>query len=318
MPVTLAEASKNTLEALQMGIIDEFRKSSFLLDNLTFDNSVSPVGGGTTMTYSYTRLETQPTAQFREVNTEYTPHEVTRSRHSVDLKIFGGSYQIDRVIKDLGGIVNEVTLQSTQKVKAAVALFNDTVINGDSGVDAKAFDGLEVALTGSSTEWIPTATIDLSSSAAIDTGWAAFQDEFEEFLMTLDGKPSVIMANETAIAKIQAVARRAGQYQVTKDNFGQQIGSYNGIPLVDLGAKSGTNDPVIPIGADGTTSIYAARLALDGFHAVSTADGSPIKTWLPDYTTAGAVKTGEVEMLAAVALKATKAAAVMRNVKVKA
>lgn len=318
MPVTLQEASKNTLEALQMGIIDEFRKSSFLLDNLTFDNSVSPVGGGTTMTYSYTRLETQPTAQFREVNTEYTPHEVTKTRHSVDLKIFGGSYQIDRVIKDLGGIVNEVTLQSTQKVKAAVALFNDTVINGDAGVDAKAFDGLEVALAGSSTEWIPAAPIDLSSAAAIDSGWAAFQDEFEEFLMTVDGGVSVIMANKTTIAKIQAVARRAGQYQVTKDNFGRQIGSYNGIPLVDLGAKSGSNDPVIPIAADGTTSIYVARLALDGFHAVSTADGSPIKTWLPDYTTAGAVKTGEVEMLAAVALKATKSAAVMRNVKVKA
>ena len=43
-----------------------------------------------------------------------------------------------------------------------------------------------------------------------------------------------------------------------------------------------------------------------------------MRQWLPDYRTAGAVKTGEVEMVAAVALKATKAAGVMRKIKVKA
>ena len=66
----------------------------------------------------------------------------------------------------------------------------------------------------------------------------------------------------------------------------------------------------------GCTSLYAVRLGLDGFHAVSTSDSAPVKTWLPDYKTAGAVKKGEVEMIAAVALKASKAAGVMRKIKV--
>lgn len=43
---------------------------------------------------------------------------------------------------------------------------------------------------------------------------------------------------------------------------------------------------------------------------------SPVKTWLPDFTTSGAVKTGEVEMVAAVALEATKAAGALRKIKV--
>ena len=66
----------------------------------------------------------------------------------------------------------------------------------------------------------------------------------------------------------------------------------------------------------GLTSLYVARFGLDGFHGVSLAGQSPINTWMPDFTTAGAVKKGEVEMVAAVALKATKAAAVLRKVKV--
>ena len=41
-----------------------------------------------------------------------------------------------------------------------------------------------------------------------------------------------------------------------------------------------------------------------------------MQTWLPDFTTAGAVKKGEVEMNAAIVLKATKAAGVFRKIKV--
>ena len=317
MPVTLAEAKKNVQDDLQMGVIDEFAKSSFIMNNITFDDVVSPTGGGTTMTYGYTRLKTQPTADFREVNNEYSPQEVTKERFNVDLKIFGGSFQIDRVIADMGGIVSEVQLQMSQKIKAASALFNDTVINGDSGVNAKAFDGLEKAVTGSTTEFIPTSPIDLSDSTAVDNNWRVFLDLLDEFLMGLDGTPSMIAGNTKLIAKIRGIARRAGQYQVTQNGFGQQVESYAGIPLVDLGAKAGTNDPVSAINGSGETSLYAVRFGMDGFHGVAPTGNALIKTWLPDFTKAGAVKTGEVEMIAAVALKTTKAAGIFRKIKVK-
>lgn len=319
MPITLAEAQKNVQDALQAGVIDEFRKNNFLLDKLTFDDAVSPTGGGATMTYAYTRLLTQPTAAFREINAEYTPQEVTKQRHTVDLKVFGGAFQIDRVLANMGGIVSEVTLQMQQKIKAAQALFNDTVINGDSAVDAKAFDGLDKALTGSSTELVPTAAIDLSTSAAVDTNWKPFLDQLDEFLMGLDGPADAIMGNTKLIARLRAIARRAGMYMTSKTDWGGQVESYGPIPLIDLGAKPGSNNPIVGIGTDanaGLTSLYVARFGLDGFHGVSMAGQSPINTWMPDFSTAGAVKKGEVEMVAAVALKATKAAAVMRKVKV--
>ena len=95
-----------------------------------------------------------------------------------------------------------------------------------------------------------------------------------------------------------------------------RIGSYGGIRLVDAGKKAGTNEDVIP--ADGgTTEVYAIRFGLDGFHGVSTAGGSLVSQFAPDFTTPGAVKTGEVEMgPVGVVLKKTRAAAVARNVTV--
>lgn len=316
MPVTLAEAKKNVQDDLQVGVIDEFAKSSFLFDNLTFDDAVSPVGGGATLTYGYTRTITQSTAAFRAINSEYTPQEATKQPYTVNLKVFGGSFEVDRVISNMGGIVNEVTFQMQQKIKAATALFNDSVINGDNGVNANAFDGLEKAVTGSSTEVTPESNIDMSTAENIKTNYVTFLHLLNKFLKTLDGKPAFIGGNSDLIAVIELCAQLAGRYQITLNSFGQQVTNYNGIALVDFGAKPGTNDPVVPNTAGGITSLYAARLAMDGFHGVSMAGVAPIQTWLPNFKTAGAVKKGEVEMVAAVALKATKAAGILRNIKV--
>lgn len=318
MAITLEEARKNVQDDLQMGVIDEFRKSNWILDHITFDDSVSPTGGGATPTYSYTRLKTQPTAQFREINKEYTPSEVTKERHSVDIKTFGGAYEIDRVIANMGGIVSEVELQQSQKIKAAQALFNDTFINGDSAVESNAFDGLDKAITGSSTEYNTGDTvIDLSTSKSVTDNYQYFLDMLDEFLMGLDGTPSFIAGNTKLISKLRACARRASMYQTTQNEWGAQVESYGNIPFVNLMTKPGTNEDVVSTDkTSGTTSLYVARLGMDGLHAVSYANTEPIQTWLPDFSTSGAVKKGEVEMNAAIALKASKAAGVFRNIKV--
>ncbi len=39
MAITLAQAKLNTQDDIQAGVIDEFRKSSFILDNITFDDA---------------------------------------------------------------------------------------------------------------------------------------------------------------------------------------------------------------------------------------------------------------------------------------
>lgn len=315
MAVTLGQARLNVTDDLQAGIIDEFAKSSYILNNIPFADVVSPVGGGATLTYAYTRQITQPMADFRKVNAEYATHEVQKQRYSTDLKVFGGAFEVDRIIAGMGGIVDEVAWQSAQKVKAASALFSDTIINGNSSVDEDVFDGLDVALTGSDTE--VSANIDLSTSALVTSNYVEFLDVLDEFLMGLDGTPSALLMNSKMAAKLRAVARRAGMYQTTKDNWGHQVEFYGNIPFIDLGAKPGSNAPIVGIN-NKKTSIYAVRFGMDAFHAISMAGQPPVKIWLPDFTTAGAVKKGEVEMVAGCALKTTKSCGVLRDIIVEA
>ncbi|MFR7450125.1 MAG: hypothetical protein ACLUT5_12620 [Butyricicoccus sp.] len=66
----------------------------------------------------------------------------------------------------------------------------------------------------------------------------------------------------------------------------------------------------------GLTDLYAVRLGW----TVSTPYlrwAAVISTTLPDFSTAGPVKAGDVEMVAATVLKKSRAAGVLRNFKVK-
>lgn len=332
MAVTLAEAKNNTQEDYDPAVIDEFRKESAVLDSLTFDDAVNPAGGGATLDYGYRRQLTQGTAATRELNTEYTPGTVTTSKHSVELAVMGGSFEIDRVIASLGPAASAaVGLNITQKVKAAVTKFQDEVINGDVAVDANGFDGLDKALTGSSTEFRATSVTNWTDFDTNARAEHVALDAIDEFLALLDGVPTVILGNAKALARVRAAARRAGQY--TKDPVEGLIGqngrpinreTYGGVIFADPGNKAGTNDPIIPIetrtvgvSTTGLTDLYAYRVGLDGFHGVTTVGSQIVRTWLPDFESAGAVKKGEVELgPVAVALKATKSAAVFRNIKV--
>ncbi|MFE7634465.1 major capsid protein [Kitasatospora sp. NPDC057518] len=335
MAITLADARINAQDDVDTMVIDEFRKSSWLLDNLTFDDAVSPAGGGATLTYGYTRLVVERPAQFRALGTEYPKAQAKRARFTVDLAPLGGAFEVDRVLANIGAAAsNEVTFQMGQTIKAARAYFADQVINGKRVTTPGAeqgFDGLDKALAGSTTEMGAGASLDWTGpTLGSDTGKANDAlDVLDEFLSLLDGTPSALLGNRKTITRIRSLARRAGYYDRSPNAFGQTVETYNGIALVDLGDKAGSTSPVIPVesrdvdGAGpggqitGLSDLYALRLGLDGFHGVSTAGGQIVRQWLPDFSTSGAVKTGEVELgPVAVALKATRAAAVLRNLKV--
>jgi len=333
MPVTLEESKSNATEDLDVAVIDEFRKETAVLDTLIFDDAVNPVGGGATLDYGYRRLLTQRSAAFRAYNTEYTPEAVTTTKVSVTLAPLGGSFEVDRVLAKIGPAASSnVTLNLQQTVKSTVTKFQDAVINGDTAVDANGFDGLDKALVGSSTEIGTGAVIDWTDFDTNPRAEHKALDALDDFLSYLDGAPTVILGNARALARVRAAARRAGMYTKNPiedllDSNGRPIvrETYGNIVFMDPGNKPGTNDPIIPIvtrtvatvSTTGLTDLYAYRVGLDGFHGVSTVGGQIVQTWLPDFSTAGAVKKGEVEMgPVGVALKQTKAAAVLRNVKV--
>lgn len=323
MALTLAQAKALSDSKLTNQIIDEFRKSP-LLDALTFDNTVK-VQGGKTLAYVYNRITTQPTAGTRAINNEYTSQETVTTQNTVNLKVMGGSYELDRVIaNDEKQVVDQIEFQTTQKAKATVAVFNNLFINGNSATTATEFDGIDKAITGSTTERNTSAVIDLSTSANIDTNYKSFLYEIRRLEATMDGKPTHYLMNSDLYAVFQTIADRVPNIHYTKNELGEEVLKYGNALLVEMGDKAGTTNPIIANASKtissteytGLTSLYAVRLGLDGVHGVSPDGDTLIKHYYPDFKTAGAVKKGEVEFVGAIAIKATKSVGAIRNIKV--
>lgn len=335
MSMTLAEMKVGMADKVSQQIVDIFLRQSEILQLLPFDNCVSPsAGGGSTLTYSYVQKKLPAVAAFRTLNNDYTANQATLEAKNATLKIFGGSFEMDRVLKQAEGKFNNMAYQFEEKIAAAVSLFHHTMINGNSSTNAAEFDGLDKMLAGTSSEYntgVGTA-IDLSTMANLKTN----MDQFYEMLQKLIKKTNAdaLLLNTDMIAKIQTIARLLGYKTESEEAFGKKVVSMDGVRFMDLGnhytVSSGSvvTNSCVPagisrnIGAEsaavtGLTDIYAVKFNVnDGFHGASLTGTSTISSYVPDFTQPGAVKKGEVEMVAATVLKNTANAGVLRNIKI--
>ena len=327
MAITLAEAKVGMADKVDQQVVDEFRRSSLLLDRLVFDNAISPGTGGSTLTYGYVQLKTPSTAAVRAINAEYTAGEAKREEKTAKAVIMGGSFELDRVIQNTSGAVDELAFQAQQKIKATSNYFHNLVINGTSassgaGYVANTFDGLRKMLNGTSNEL--STDIDLSDASKLDSNSNAFIDQLDALVHAVDGDVTMLLMNADMLLKVRAAARRAGYYDRTKDDFGRVVEMFGGIPLMDCGKYYNGSASVDVIGtstptsnAAGTSSIYAVSIGLDGFHGISPTGTSVISSYMPNMASPGAVKKGEVELVAGVVLKNTLKAAALNGIVMK-
>lgn len=327
MPITLADASVGRADKVSQEVIDTLRRGSMFMDELTFDDAVSPGTGGSTLTYGYVQLQTPSTAAGRAINSEYTPNEAKKVKKTVELKIFGGAAEVDRVLQE--ATEDEISFQLEQKTIATKNHFQYTCINGSKTDKAVDFDGLSTLLKGTSTEYnagSDKTVIDLSTSELVTSNYQTMLDMLNEFLSGIDGKPAMFLGNSKVIAKLKSVAQRAGYLTKTEDAFGKTARGYDDIIFYDMGNyyNGSATTPCVPIYQTGSgssivtglTDLYAVQLGLDAFHGVSLSGSSVVKAYMPDLNAPGAVKKAEVEMVAAVALKNTTKCGVFRNIKV--
>ena len=322
MAITLAEAKVGMSDKVDQQIVDMFRRSSLLLDNMVFDNVISPGTGGSTLTYGYIQLKSPATASVRTVGSEYVPGEAKKEKKTANAIIMGGSFQMDRVIQNTAGAANEMAFQAEQKIKATANYFHNLVINGTGenegeGFVTGTFDGLKKLLSGTANEI--TSKLSLKTSDELDENYNAFLDEMDSFISTLDGTPSMLLMNRAMLVKLRSIARRAGYYERSQDDFGRTVETYAGVPMVDMGQYyNGTAIEDVVATEGGKTAIYAVSLGLDGFHGISPMGDGVVQSYLPDLNAPGAVKTGEVELVAGVVLKNTLKAAVLKDIAIAA
>ncbi len=331
MAMTLAEMKAGMSDKVSQQIVDIFLRESEILQLLPFDNCVSPQGGST-LTYSYIQKKLPSVAAFRALNAEYTANQATVEKKSADLKIFGGKFQIDRVLKQAEGPWNNMAYQIREKVLAAISLFHYTMINGDVTTRNTEFDGLDKMLAGTSTEYNTGASIDISTMTQLKANADQLYEQIQ--LLIKNTSADALLMNSAMITKVQTMARILGYKTESEEAFGRKVTSMDGVRFMDLGkhytvaSTTVTGNDCVNAGISriiaggstattGLTDIYAVKFDVnDGFHAASLTGNSAIRQYLPDFNAPGAVKDGEVEMVAATVLKNTAHAGVLRNIKI--
>ena len=316
MAITLNDIKIGRADKYDRMVIDTFMRKSALLAAMPFDNCISP-SGGSTLTYGYIRLKTSPAAEGREINSDYTASAATKESVTTELQIMGGKYEIDRVLAEAAP--DEIAFQTEEKIQATVNRYHWLFINGDKN-NPTEFDGIAKIVEGSVTDFDGSG-IDLSTMSTANA--LKITEALDTAILAMKERPTYILANSKAIVKIQSAAKQLGYITQAEDAFGRPVRAYDGIPMIDLGRyyneDLGRDTEIIGIDdASGKTDIYLVALSMSGVHGITLKGDKAISSRLPDFSGAGAVKSGDVEFVAGLAVKNTRAIARIKGVQVQA
>ena len=320
---TLADITAHSADSIRL-LVEQFLRSSFLLQRLPFDNSVTPNASTGILAYPYARTATQRSAQFRDWYQDYPPEKASTEPVTTQLRPFGGAHEIDRVFADADRLRNNrpqfgsyVEFQTAELVKAAGQKFHDTVINGDSSVNPFSFDGLSKILEGSTSE-VNGASLDMSAPGADKINYWQVVQALQKYVNRVRqaGLQPVIFTNEDGASVLSAIGTQLGYRSAGTGAFGETVDRFAGVEIVDLGVRPGTaGESVIPT-TSGLTDIYVVGLGLAGFHGVTLDGDSGMKYYSNLFDkNPGVTKRFEAEMVATVAVKNTRAAWVLRDVR---
>lgn len=315
MPITLQQAKVNLSNPIDQNVIELFQRKSDILNKMVFDNTISPQGGST-LAYTYQQELTPSVAAGRAINSEYTPGEAIRTTKTTNLKVFGGSYEIDRVIANTSAKqLDEVAYQSEKKVEATINFFHYQLINGDTSKNALHFDGLAKLLAGTDNEIASSVNVATMNATSAN----ALINVIDEAIAKCVRKPDMIITSSKGKLKLQEAARTVGYLTHSEDAFGRKAAYYDGIEIFDAGQYYDGSKlvEIVPV-ASGKTSFYLVCFGQNELVGLSPNGSKLVETHLPDFTEAKAVHKGDVEAVWGIALKNTKAAAVVRDVVVAA
>jgi hypothetical protein len=252
MALTLAQAAAQSTDQLAAGVMRTLVPASFLLDRLNFET----IEGNA---YKYFTDSTLPGAEFRAVNAAYAESTGTLTSATESLVILGGDADVDRYLQvTRSNVMDQRATQVEMKSRAVAHKFNDTFINGSTGVDANSFNGLKTRLTG--TQLISSGT----NGAAINTDSNTRQTFFDNLDALQAAVPAVdlFVTNAAVLAKFRSAARRETMQTSTVDSLGRTVDTYNGIPVVDIGNKA-DGTPIIPqTEVQGSSSVAASIYAI--------------------------------------------------------
>jgi HK97 family phage major capsid protein len=259
MALTLAEAAKLSNDAVVQGVIETVIQDSPILQVLPF---IEITGNGLT----YNRENAAPTAAFFAVGDTWNESTPTFTQITTSLTIVGGDADIDNYLLTTRSNIQD--LQSAVirlKAKAVQQKFEDTFVNGDTGVDAKSFDGIDKLTTGGQ-----IATMGANGA----TLTLAKLDELVDLVK--GGAADLLLMSKRTRRSLNTLARSANTFlQADRNEFGQMVQFYDGIPI-------GVSDYISDAKTVGTSSdcstIYALQFGEGALAGLTAPGGLQVET----------------------------------------
>jgi HK97 family phage major capsid protein len=253
MALTLAEAAKLSNDIVLQGVIETIIQDSPILQVLPF---IEITGNGLT----YNRENAAASAAFFDVGDTWSESTPTFTQITTSLTIVGGDADIDNYL-----LMTRSNIQDLQsavirlKVKAVQQKFEDTFLNGDTGVDSKSFDGVDKLTTGGQ-----------ATSMGVNGASLSLAKLDELIDLVKGGGPSMLLMSKRSRRSLNNLARTSGTFlQTDRNDFGQMMQYYDGIPV-------GVSDYISDTKTVGTSSdcstIYALQFG-EGALAGLTAPG---------------------------------------------
>lgn len=277
MAMTLLEAAKIAPSVQTATIIEEYAASSDILRAIPFEDVV---GTGK----HYNREDKLPGVGFRGVNEGYAESVGVLNPQSEALKIFGGDLDVDRAIIDMQGMQVR-SVHEMQKIKSLALAWTYNFIKGDSTINPRGFDGLQVRLTGTQL---------ISNN---DAGGPLSLTNLDHLIDQVDTPTHLIMGKSARRMLNQAIRNRtiAGDVDFSQDEFGNRVMHYNGLPILiaDYDNNGNTIMDFTETSPDGTSSTQCQSIycvcfkemmlnglqgAVDGTFGVSSRDLGELET----------------------------------------
>lgn len=262
MALLKTEAEKLSNNQLVSGVIDQIIERDDLF-------SVLPFVGVNGKAYVYNRENALGGAAFLDPNDSVSESAATFTEVVAKLRILAGDVDVDKFLQTTMGDTNDqMAIQIAKKAKAVARAFHQTLATGDTGTNAKAFDGLPTLAAAA------PSTQNLSAGA---NGNALTLSMLDELCDAVPNGADVIVMRRGTIRAFRGLLRATyGTDAVMQqlENFGRPMLTHNGIPVIMnefLAADEvqGTEDA--------STSVYALRLnELDGLHGLYGGDNAGI------------------------------------------
>ena len=218
MALSLAEAAKLSTDVLLKGIIETIVKDSPILQKLPF---IDVVGNS----LKYNRELTLGSAAFYAVGGTWAESAPTFTQKTATLAIMGGDADVDNYLQQTRSNIQDIQAAVIElKAKAVRHKFEDTFIYGDINVDANAFDGLRKCID---------CTVAGNQVVTMGgTGATLTLDKLSELIDAVKGgKPDLLLMSRRSRRKLTSLMRALGSMEIAKDEFGNFVQLYNGIPV---------------------------------------------------------------------------------------